>query len=97
MALSICQGVDDVDALSGEVVHHVIPKVFDPLTSQCTSSFQSLDYKRSKDCLVLHSDNQCESCESINKAYLRSQNVTSQKCHSLPSFLPQFHKLQQLE
>ena len=79
MALSICQGVGDVDALLGEVVHHVIPKVFDPLTSECTSSFQSLDYKRSKDCLVLHSDNQCESCESINKAYLRSQNVASQK------------------
>ena len=56
MALSICQGVD-VDALLGEVVHHVIPKVFDPLTSECTGSFQSLDYKRSKDCLVLHSDN----------------------------------------
>lgn len=79
MALSICQGVGDVDALLGEVIHHVIPKVFDPLMSECTSSFQSLDYKRSKDCFVLHSDNQRESCKSINKAYLRSQNVASQK------------------
>ena len=48
MALSICQGVGDVDALLGEVVHHVIPTVFDPLTSECTSGFQSLDYKLQK-------------------------------------------------
>ena len=48
MALSICQGVGDVDALLGEVVHHVIPKVFDPLTYECTSSFQSLDYNVQK-------------------------------------------------
>jgi hypothetical protein len=43
--LSVCQGVGDVDALL-EVVHHVVPKVFDPLMSECTSSFQSLNCKR---------------------------------------------------
>ena len=47
--------------------------------SECTSSFQSLTINVSKDCLVLHSDNQCESCKSINKAYFRSQNAASQK------------------
>ena len=78
--LTICQGVGDMDALLGEVVHHVVPKVFDPLMSECTSSFQSLDYKRSKYCWILnHSDNQCESCKSINKACLRSQTATSHK------------------
>ena len=50
------------------------------LMSECTSSFQSLDYKRSKYCQILnHSDNQCESCKSINKACLRSQTATSHK------------------
>ena len=47
--------------------------------SECTSSFQSLNYKRSKDCLVLHAGSQCESCKSINKAYFRIQNLTSHK------------------
>ncbi len=71
--LTICQGVGDMDALLGEVVHHVVPKVFDPLMSECTSSFQSLDYKRSKYCWILnHSDNHCESCKSINKACLEN-------------------------
>ena len=78
-SLAVCQGVGDIDALLGEVVHHVVPKVYDPLISECTSNFQSLDYKRSKDCLVLHADSQCESCKSVNKVYLRSQKLTSKK------------------
>ena len=50
MTLLVCQGVGDViDALLGEVVHHVVPKVFDPVMSECTSSFQSLKYKCSKE------------------------------------------------
>jgi hypothetical protein len=41
--LLVCQRVGDViDALLGEEVHHVVPKVFDPAMSECTSSLQSL-------------------------------------------------------
>jgi hypothetical protein len=48
--LLVCQRVGDViDALLGEEVHPVVPKVFDPAMSECTSSLQSLKYKCSKE------------------------------------------------
>lgn len=78
---SICQGVSDVNACLGlgEVVHHVVPKVFDPLMSECTIPFQSLDYNRSKDCLVLTTGNQCAYCKSVGQSFCKFQKLTNQK------------------